>query len=251
MIHELPYYLLQGEELEICCVRVTALVTEALPAEPIIQPILQLIAKDRTGLQKALSNFRGSAFTKKIAAADEVRDDAFIAFRNICETATLRRTKPDFITAGELLMRLIRAQGYTLQELGNSSQSGALNALFKSLEDPAATAALTLIGAEEYLTELDDAQTEFEKILNSRTDEQAAKDYPRLATTKSALGKRLQILLEFIATLDAADITAARPELDLLISRVNDTLTEIIAPARARRTRANTPDAAPPAPPVA
>jgi hypothetical protein len=251
MIHTLPYYLLQGEELDTCCERIIAHITEALPAEPIIQPILPLIAKDRAALQKALANSRGSALTKKIALADEVRDDAFIAFRNICETATRRRTKPDFITAGDLLMRLIRAQGYTLQELGNSSQSGALNTLFKSLKDSAATAALTLIGAEEYLTELQDAQTEFEKILNSRTDEQAAKDYPRIASAKSALGKRLQILLDFIATLDAADLTAARPELDLLITRVNDTLTEILAPARARRSRANTPDAAPPAPPVA
>ncbi len=118
------------------------------------------------------------------------------------------------------------------------------------MADPAATAALTLIGAGEYITELKSAQAKFEEIVNSRSDEQAAKDYPLLSTTKSALGKRLQLLLGFIATLDAADLTGTRPELDLLISRVNDTLTEILAPARARRTRANTPEATPVPPTV-
>jgi len=246
MIDSLPYYLLQAEELETCGERIVTLVIESLPAEPVIQPILPLITKDRAALQKALSNSRGSTLTKKIATADEIRDDAFVSFRSVCENATRRRSKPDFIAAGELLMRLILAQGYTLQDFGNSSETGALNALFKSLLDPAPTAALTLIDADEYLTELKEAQTQFEQILNSRTDEQAAKDYPLLATTKAALGKRLQLLLGFVSTLDDADITGTRPELDLLIARLNDTLTEILTPARARRSRATTPDEVPP-----
>jgi hypothetical protein len=251
MIDTLPYYLLQAEETDTAAERLIALVQESLPAEPLLQPIFTLIGKDRAALQLALANSPGSALTRKIAEADEVRDDAFLVLRNHCDNATRRRTKPDFIAAGELLLRLIRTQGYTLQQFGNTSETGALNALFKSLEAADAAAALHLIGADELLAELEAAQSSFEEIINARNDEQAAKDYPLVASAKTTLGKRLQMLLSFIGTLDTADVANARPELDTLIARLNEVTAEILAPARARRTRGNAPDApvvTPPAP---
>lgn len=256
MIDPLPQSILQAEEIDACAERIVALMTEALPTEPAIVPLLPLIARDRAALQKALSHSRGSAFTQQIEEADEIRDDTFLAFRALCESATRRRLMPAFMEAGELLMRLIRANGYALQGLGNSLQTGALNALFTALAAEDAVAAIALIGATECLGELKDAQKKFEELLNSRTDEQAGKNYPLLTKTKSTLGKRLQGLLGVIDMLDAADGTAARPELDELIAQINETMSLIIAPARARRTRAaaekeEAPPTTPPAPPTA
>lgn len=246
MIETIPNYLLQAEEMDAITERILALITETLPAEPTLQPILPLVTKDRAALLKALSNSRGSAFTAKISAADEVRDDAFVVFRNACESATLRRKMPDLMAAGDLLMRLITAQDYSLQNLGNSAQTGALNSLFVALKESAAAAAVTLIGADELLSELTEAQSSFETLINSRTDEQAARDYPQLAKAKAKLCKRLQALLEMIDTLNEADDADARPEIDVLIGRINEALVSIIAPARARRTRADGEDVAPP-----
>lgn len=252
MINNLPYYLLGAEELDACAERITNIITESLAEEVTLQPLLTLITKDRHDLKNSLGNSRGSAFTAKIAAADHDRDDAFVVFRNVCENATRRRRMPDHSAAGELLMRLIHAQGYSLQELGNSAQTGALNALFLSLKTPAAVAAIAHIDAYDDFTALREAQQAFENLVNSRTDEQAAKDYLRLAKAKSKLGKRLQAMFSVIDTLDEADTEQARPVIDVLIAKINEAIVTIIAPARARRSRAATasdkpdaPDAAP------
>jgi uncharacterized protein YbjQ (UPF0145 family) len=250
MIEELPYTLLQADELDTATERILALVTEALPAEPLLAPIITIIGKDRGALQLALANSRGSALTRRIAEADEVRDDAFVVFRTTCQNATRRRTKPDQMAAGESLMRIIRTHGFSLQDMGNSSETGALNALFTTLASTENAAALIVINADELLAELKTAQSAFEAIINARTDEQAAIDYPLLASTKLALGKRLQLLLGVIGTLDTADVANSRPELDTLISRLNEAIIGILAPARARRTRNNTPEAPAPAPSV-
>lgn len=249
MIDPLPQSILQAEEIDACAERIVALITKALPTEPVILPLLPLIARDRAALQKALNHSRGSAFTRQLEEADEIRDDTFLAFRSLCESATRRRRKPAFMAAGELLMRHIRANGYALQGLGNSLQTGALNALFTALAASDAVAAIALIGAAECLSELKDAQAAFEEVLNTRTDEQAAKNYPLLTKAKATSGKRLQALLGVIDMLDAADSTAARPELDELIAQINETVSILVAPARARRTRADAEkEDAPPAP---
>lgn len=250
MTPKFSYYLLQADEVDTSAGRILTCVNESIAAEPLIQSIVILVGQDRAALQLALAASRGSVLTREIAEADAVRDDAFIVLRGACENATRRRTRPDHIAAGELLMRVIRTHGYSLQDLGNSSETGVLNALFTDLEAAASVAALDLIRADELLAELKAAQTAFEEILNARTDEQAALDYPLLAASKTVLGKRLQMLLGFIGTLDAADVDNARPELDTLISRLNQVTAEILAPARARRTRGNTPATPAPAPPV-
>ncbi|MEO5715253.1 MAG: DUF6261 family protein [Luteolibacter sp.] len=239
MIQELNHSLLFGDELDAAAERTTTLVNESLPAEPVLEVLLALIVKDRGQLQSVLVRARGSARTQAIAEADAVRDDAFVALRSRCEEATRRRTKQDQLAAGELLMRLIRAQGFSLHSFGYSRETGALNALFSAFEAADAAAALTLIGAGELLTELRDAQEAFEAELNARGDEQAAEDYPALAEAKAKLGNRLQILLGLIDCLDEADTVNARPELDTLISRLNEAVSGILAPARARRTRRN------------
>jgi hypothetical protein len=259
MIDLFPQSILQAEEVDACAERIVALITEALPTEPVVLPLLPAIARDRAVLQKALTDSRGSAFTRQLEEADNIRDDTFLAFRALCESATRRRLKPAFMAAGDLLMRLIRANGYALQSMGNSYQTGALNALFTALEAEDAVAAIALISAAECLSELEDAQMKFEQVLKSRTDEQAAKTFPQLTKAKSTLGKRLQNLLGVIDMLDAADSTATRPELDELIAQINATMSLIVAPARTRRTRAaaeEDEDASPapaptPAPPTA
>ncbi len=157
MIISLPQSILQAEEIEACSERILSLITKTLPAEPALQFMLPLMDRDRKALKKALSSSRSSAFTQQIAEADEVRDDAFVVFRNTCETATRRRSKPDLIAAGQLLMRLIEAQGYSLQAMGYSAQTGVLNSLFDSLKEAPAVAAIAAIGAGEVLSELVDA----------------------------------------------------------------------------------------------
>ena len=243
MIESLHFSLLQAEELDAGAERILGLVTAALPTEPVTAPLVTLLGKDRAALQLALANARGSAHTALIAEADAARDDAFIAFRTLCESAARRRTKPAHITAGELILRHIRTAGYSLHTFGNSSETGALNALVTALDGADAQAAITLIAAGELLTELTDVQTAFEAALTARTDEQASANYPALAAARAVLGNRLQLLLGIIATLKEADAANARPELDPLIARLNEAITLILTPARARRTRAANPPA--------
>ncbi|MEO5915753.1 MAG: DUF6261 family protein [Luteolibacter sp.] len=247
MIENLHHTLLLGDELDAAAERIITLVNESLPAEPLLAPLITLIGKDRAQIQSVLVRVRGSARTAAITEADAVRDDAFIALRSRCEEATRRRSSPDLMAAGELLLRLIRAQGYSLHSFGYARETGALNSLFTAFATADAPAALTAIGAGELLTELRASQVAFEAELNARGDELAAEDYPLLAAAKGTLGNRLQLLLGLIGSLDEADTTDARPALDTLILRLNEAITLILTPARGRRTRRNAPDT-PPAP---
>ncbi len=250
MIQPFHFSFLLAEELEAATERMLSPIPPALAADPAISPILSMVAQDRSALKKALTNSPGSAHTALIAKADEERDDAFVAFRGFCESAERRRAKPEHAAAGESLMRLIRNAGYSLQTLGNSAETGALNALFTALSSTAAVADLTKISATELLTELKTSQTAFESALSGRNTEDA-ESYPALAKARAALGNRLVLLCGMINTLDDLDTANAKPELDTLIARLNETITEILSPARARRSRVEN-GAIPtqPAPPV-
>lgn len=242
MIENLHFSLLQAQELDAGAERILNLVTESLPADPVLGFLITLVGKDRAALQLALSNAQGSAHTALIAEKDAARDDAFIVFRTHCESATRRRTKPGHVVAGELLLRHIRTAGYSLHSFGNSRETGALNALLIALETADAKAAVTLLAAGELLSELKEAQSAFELAINDRIDSEAAEKYPALAAARAVLGNRLQLLLSLIDSLNDFDTTNARPELDLLITRINEVIVAILTPARARRTRGeNTP----------
>jgi hypothetical protein len=242
MIENLHFSLLQAQELDAGAERILSLVTESLPADPVLGFLITLVGKDRAALQLALSNAQGSAHTALIAEKDAARDDAFIVFRTHCESATRRRTKPGHVVAGELLLRQIRTAGYSLHAFGNSRETGALNALLVALDAADAKAAVTLLAAGELLSELKEAQSAFELAINDRIDSQAAENYPALAAARAVLGNRLQLLLSLIDSLNDFDTTNARPDLDLLITRINEVIVAILTPARARRTRGeNTP----------
>lgn len=250
MIQPFHFSFLLAEELEASAERMLSPIPAALAADPAISPILRMVARDRTALRKALTNTPGSSHTALIAQADEERDDAFVAFRGFCESAERRRAKPEHAAAGERLMRMIRAAGYSLQTLGNSTETGALNALFTALSSTAAVADLTKISATELLDELKTAQTTFETALSGRNTEDT-ESYPALAKARASLGNRLALLCGMINTLDELDSANTRPELDTLIARLNETITEILSPARARRSRGgNATVPATPVPPV-
>lgn len=236
MIQPFNFSFLYAEELEAGSERILSPIPPALAADPAISPILTMVAKDRAALKKALTHSPGSSHTARIAKADEERDDAFVVFRGFCESAERRRAKPEHAAAGERLMRLIRAAGYSLQTFGNSAETGALNALFEALTSTAAVADLAKISATDLLDELKTAQAAFETALSGRNAEGAV-SYPALAKVRATLGNRLVLLCGMINTLDELDSANAKPELDTLIARLNETITEILSPARARRSR--------------
>jgi len=250
MIENLHFSLLDAEELDAGAERITTLVTESVPADPLLSSILTLITKDRSALQLALSNAQGSAHTALIAGADAARDDAFVALRSHCESAIRRRTKPAHAAAGELLLRHIRTAGYSLHSFGNSAETGAINVLLTAFASTEVKAAIAQITAGELLTEFKDAQAAFETTFHARIDEKSSVTYPALANARAILGNRLQLLLGLVGALDELDSANTRPELDTLIARLNEAITQILTPARARRTREESISVKPPVPPV-
>ena len=146
---------------------------------------------------------------------------------------TKRRTSQAIIDAYEQIWPLIEKAGTTLYRLGYAEQSGKLEALFAELDKPENQTALTTMHADGIYADLKQAQADFVTIYNDRLDEDTKKDYPTLSEAKSKTVPHVNGLLDAIDILDETDPGTH----DALVDRLNGITTEIMAVARARKSR--------------
>lgn len=208
-------------------------ITRELGLDGFFQKLLQLIGQDEKDLESVLVRQRESEFTPLLTNADNDRDEAFIAFRNFVNACS-RRKNGDVATAASLLTELIRKHGWTLYGFANPQESAALNLLFKDLDQPKAAEAVQRIGAESWYADLKEAQVAYETLYQNKVSTEAQENYPQLRNAKFKLGRHAQLLTECIGTLYEAEPT---PELAKAIDQINQVITDVMTPVRARQTR--------------
>jgi hypothetical protein len=148
--------------------------------------------------------------------------------------ACTRRKKEEVATAAGLLTELIRKHGWTLYGFANPQESAALNLLFKDLDQPKAAEAIQRIGAESWYADLKEAQTAYESLYQNKVSTEAQESYPLVRDAKFKLGRHAQLLIECIGSLHEAEPT---PELAKAIDQINQVITDVMTPVRARQTR--------------
>jgi len=203
--------------------------SETLVLTAVITP-LETVFLD---FESAYKKERKSEYTAKLAAADEVRDRAYLALRHYlvaCSYASLE----GYPAAADTLLSIFKRLGWSMQLAGYQTESSRLGNLIAELQTDENAALLTTVEATAWLERLMTAADAFEAIYQQKLTAEAAD------TTTSAyrLRKVLQNQIEMsLSWLEVQQQFNKSDELSILIGQVNELIANTMATARANATR--------------
>ena len=233
MITSVNYSLFPGAELLTFASRTIAAVDAKKLKLPSIVPYLNNTTTKCSAFQSALERESKNPITKLQAAKAEVCNDAFIAFRKNCESASARR-KEGWSDAANTLLSVIRKHGWSAQHLGYKAKMGVLNNIVSEIRTKY-PAELALIMGGELLDEVNDALVDFEATAKQFVDVAAATNEPTVMETRPELIVALRAMLQFIGL---QQIAAPSDDLTALINELNALITSSLSTVRATDTRA-------------
>ena len=196
--------------------------------------VISLLLVDIENLKGAILAIRLNKLVQEVAQADAVRDDLFLSFRDVIDAAK-RRQNPAFVEANKLVFPTIEKAGTRLYQLGYIEKSGKLDALIEELQKDEYQQALITMKVDDVFAELVEAQTKFITLYADRLKEESNLDYPTVDEAKRKTVPHVNIFLGTISILQEVE-----PEtFDALVGKINVVTTEIMATARARKTRSD------------
>jgi len=232
MLNNLHTSLLLPAELAEAADKYFRVIVEEKLSDPFVDKVTALLNKGVNQLKESLTAVRVNALIDSVAAADAVRDDSYIGFREVVDAAK-RRRNDKVQKAHEVIWPIIKKAGTMLYSEGYTQQSGKLKALFKELDKAKNQSYLAALNADGYYAELKQAEASFQKLYDQRLNEEGKKDYPTLSEAKKATIPYMNILLDAINILE---VTAPGTH-TALIGKMNAITTEVMSTARARKTR--------------
>lgn len=235
MIRKLRASLLLSAELSETVNAYLKSIAEVIPDEPFIGRITTMLKADLEVLNQAITAVRLNTLVDDVAMADAIRDDTFIGFRDMID-AYKRRRDPEVIKAHEKLWYVIEKAGTMLYRLGYTEQSGKLEALFAEFDQAEYQEALTKLNVLDLYQELKQAQADFTDLYTQRLDVDAGRNYPTLKQAKGQLVPHVNALLNAIDVLYETDTETHQA----LVEKLNTITTQVMASARARKTRSMT-----------
>lgn len=233
MITGVNYSLFPGAELLTFGMRAISAVDAKKLQIPSVVPYLNNTTTKCSAFQNALERESKNPITKLQAAKAEVCNDAFIAYRSFCESASARR-KEGWSTAAESLISVIRKHGWSAQHLGYKAKSAALNNIVTETRTKY-PAELALINAGELLDEVNDAEVDFEATAKQFVEVAAASNEPTVMETRPELVVALRAMFQFVGL---QQIAAPSTDLTSLIATLNELIVNSLSTIKASDTRA-------------
>lgn len=233
MITSVNYSLFPGAELLTFASRAIAATDAKKLQLPSVVPYLDNTSTKCSAFQSALERESKNPITKLQAAKAEVCNDAFVAFRTYCQSASARR-KEGWSPAAESLLSVIRKHGWSAQHLGYKAKSGALNNIISEIRTKYPTE-LALINAGELLDEVNDAQVDFEATAKQFVEVASSTNEPTVVETRPELIVALRAMFQFIGL---QQIAAPSTDLTALIATLNELIVSSLSTVRASDTRA-------------
>lgn len=204
--------------------------------ESLILRLLGLLQIDLDLLNVALTAVRKNELIEEVSEADAVVDDMFLAFRDTVEVGKRRRDKAS-VMAYQRVWRVLEKADLRLYRLGYAEKAGKLSALLAELDKPEFQADIALLRATELYNDLKLVESEFDSLYSSKLDADNQRKYPTLAEAKSKIVPHINILLGTISVLEESPGDADPAVIVDMIDKINSITTEIMATAKARKTR--------------
>ena len=224
--------LLSTNEMIILSVRIVELAEGLGIKDGMIGDLINLIRDKISILKKSSAVERGSEYTAVIHEKDNIRDDAFLGFRDYVK-ACQTKNDPETKKAAQLIISLIKKYGWTLYNEGYSVQSALMEKLISELEEKEAQNALNKIKALDWYHDMVTAQQDFEASMIEKIDVELKNEQPGLRDAKGGLIKTLTAFISSITSLDElypGKFTA-------VITKIKESAAGLATAAKSRKTR--------------
>ncbi|MFY0687572.1 MAG: hypothetical protein JXQ90_10435 [Cyclobacteriaceae bacterium] len=233
MINELRTSYLLPSELSETVNAYLKVLQDDQPENPFLDRITGLLLEDLNMLNQAITAVRINQLIDDVAAADALRDDLFIGFRDLIN-AYKRRRDESLVEAYERVWPVIEKAGTRLYSLGYTDQSGKLEAMFAELDKTGQQASITQLNAQGIYEELKAAQEEFAILYQERLELDNQHDYPTLKEARRAIVPHVNSLINALDVLSETEPDTYGG----LINKINVITKQVNTSARARRSRA-------------
>lgn len=191
------------------------------------------MADDLKHLNQAITIVLKNTLIDDVVAADVVRDDLYIVFRDLI-SAYKRRKTTEIRSAYEKLWNLIEKAGTTLYVLGYNEQSGKLAALFDELDQEEYQEAMKQLNIVSVYQELKQSPVDFQTIYDERLSQEADLNYPTLKEARARIIPHINSLLSVIDVL----VELEPKKYQQLADKLSTITKQVMAAARSRKTHA-------------
>lgn len=200
---------------------------------PFIMAVILLIKNALNNLNDALSAIRINTLIKEAFDLDQVRDSAFIVFRNMI-AAFERSTIAEEKAAHDKLWPVIVRLGTTLYNDGYLEQSARLKILYREMAKPDRVAALEVLSLTDKLDRLKAADEAFNLIYDSKLDQESKQAYPTIREARKELSPLINDLIPTLRML----VRTVPSDADLSwVDLINEQTDLVMANIAARKTR--------------
>lgn len=227
MLNQFSHSVLTPEELVAMAERLIQCVAKSAHKEILANRIAKT-TDAANYLTEALNESLSSVHASRVQQADLERDDAFQAFKYGALSASYR-TELTIKKAGELLVEIVRKQGFSLYNLGYIAQSEAMRTLMTDLEQYKGEIMVT--GIADLQEEMLDANDRFNQIYHEKLDENADHETPQIVIGKAELSKQITLFLNHVELLEEDHLGGVNE----LVATINDLIQERMAQARSRQ----------------
>jgi len=224
--------LLTPDELYTTWQRLAEAFGTALNVDAFASALLAKIDEWWQQLGRALGREQGSNFTPVLAEKDTGRDTAFLSFRDYTDVYV---NSPDVAKAAAavLLVGLIEKYGRSLYNEGYAIETTKLNLLLADLQSDEAQQAIATIGAGDWFTNLQTAQADFESAYQAKVATEAGVQQPLVTESRKQLMRYLGALIVYVDLQSEFNSEVFGP----IAAIIDEVGTDMVAIARARRTR--------------
>jgi len=232
MITSLNFSLFPAKELFTFARAANTVVDRTKTNLPALVPFLSNAEAKAGAFQQALERESKNPYIKVQSDKDKIRVDAFMTFRNYCESATTRR-KPGVSEAALVIEAVIRKHNWSIKRSGLKARTAEITNITSEITTKYA-AELATIGGTELLHELMDAQTDFELAAQQVVKSDSESNEPTVAETRPELTAALKAMFQYISL---QEIAAPSAEVTALIASLNELITAALSSVKATDTR--------------
>lgn len=231
MIESLNYSLFPSDEFFTFAKGALTVIEPQKEAVAGIEPFFVKAKAQLSDYQNALERETKSPYTILLSEKDAIRDSAFIAFRTYVEAAGYR-TLVGWNDAANKILEIIRKHGWSAASLGYKAETAILTNIISEIKTKC-TAELTLLGATDWLNELESAETAFETTVHQSVTA-VPKNELTIWEVRPKLAASLKSLFSMISLLNSA---MPSENLTSLETALNELIVRSLATVRAADTR--------------
>lgn len=201
---------------------------------PLLIIIIARIQRRMKILEKSFNVNQSSAYTEALATLDKRRDSLFSGMFDYLKSL-MRMGRKDKEAALSHLLRIFESFGYEMTNEPYAQQSVSMRKLFEMLREPASVEYLNQLQLQDDVQEMMAVENEFKTLVAERnTKENKDVLYEDAKVAFRQLFTDVQLLLDI---LDVLLEEQPNEELKQATNSINEYIADIMANAKARKTR--------------